>query len=37
MIHEDIEKILISQEEIDERCEELGKQISIDYSGKIPF
>lgn len=36
MIHEDIEKMLISQEEIDERCEELGKQISIDYSGKNP-
>ncbi|MCR5229736.1 MAG: hypoxanthine phosphoribosyltransferase [Solobacterium sp.] len=31
MLNKDIKKVLISQEEIVSRCEELGKQISEDY------
>ena len=33
---ENVKKILISEEEIKEKCMELGKQISIDYEGKVP-
>lgn len=36
MLNEDVKKILISQEEISERCKELAKQISDDYAGKVP-
>lgn len=31
-MHKDIKKILISEEEIEKRCEELGRQITEDYS-----
>lgn len=33
-IHNDVEKVLLSQEEIKEICEKLGKQITKDYEGK---
>lgn len=36
MLNEDVKKILISQEEISERCKVLAKQISDDYAGKVP-
>lgn len=36
MAHKDIEKILISEDEIVARCKELGEQISKDYEGKNP-
>ncbi|MBR3251160.1 MAG: hypoxanthine phosphoribosyltransferase, partial [Erysipelotrichaceae bacterium] len=32
----DVEKILISQDEIVARCKELGKQISEDYKDTVP-
>ena len=37
MAHKDIEKILISEEQITERCKELGAQISKDFEGKNPL
>jgi len=39
MIHNDVEKVLYSQEEIIERCKELGKQISEECveNGKLPL
>ena len=33
-MHNDIDRILLSEEEIVNRCKELGKQISMDYAGK---
>ncbi len=36
MLHDDVKKILISEKEIDRRCEELGKQITADYRGGVP-
>lgn len=36
MLMNDVEKILISQEEIVARCKELGKQISEDYKDTVP-
>ncbi|MGC9099996.1 MAG: hypoxanthine phosphoribosyltransferase [Caldisericum sp.] len=36
-MHEDIEKILVSQEEIKKRVKELGKEISKDYKDKFPL
>ena len=36
-MHKDLEKILISEEEIVSRCKELGAQISKDYEGKDPI
>ena len=35
-MHTAIKEILISEEQIKERCAELGKQISEDYAGKQP-
>lgn len=32
--HNDVEKVLLSQDEIKEICEKLGKQITKDYEGK---
>lgn len=32
----DIKKVSVSEEQIEEICERLGKQISIDYEGKNP-
>ena len=37
MGHKDIDKILISEEQIVERCKELGAQISKDFEGKNPL
>jgi hypoxanthine phosphoribosyltransferase len=36
-IKEDIQKILISKEQLAERVKELGVQISRDYEGKVPL
>ena len=36
MFIDDVERVLISEEEIDKRCKEIGVQISKDYSGKTP-
>ena len=37
MLADDIKKVLISQEEIIERCKQLGEEISKDYTGKVPI
>lgn len=37
MAHKDIEKILISEDEIAARCKELGEKISKDFEGKDPI
>jgi len=36
-IHNDIEKTLISEEEIQNKCTEIGKQLSEEYDGKFPL
>lgn len=36
-MHKDVKKVLFSEEEITQRCKELGKQISEDYEGKNPL
>ena len=36
MLNEDVKKVLISEQQILERCKELGAQISKDYEGKVP-
>lgn len=36
-MHKDVKKVLFSEEEIVQRCKELGKQISEDYEGKNPL
>lgn len=36
MLKDDVKKILISEDEIVEKCKEIGKQISIDYKDKEP-
>ena len=39
MISKDIQKVLISEDQIEERCEELAKEIENDYNakGEIPI
>ena len=37
MVNEDVKKVLISEDEIVERCKELGRQVSEDYAGKNPI
>jgi hypoxanthine phosphoribosyltransferase len=37
MLEDNIAKILISEQEIQERVAELGAQVSADYAGKTPF
>ena len=37
LMHKDVEEILVSQEQIASKCQELGKQISADYEGKTPI
>ena len=37
MIHQDIEQVLYSEEELRQRVKELGAQITADYSGKEPL
>ncbi|MDY0410017.1 hypoxanthine phosphoribosyltransferase [Virgibacillus soli] len=36
-MHNDIEKILISEEEIQDKCKELGKQLTEEYKDKFPL
>lgn len=36
-MHKDVEKILVNEDEIINRCKELGEQISKDYEGKQPI
>lgn len=36
-MHKDIDKILVSEEDILNKCKELGAQISKDYEGKQPI
>lgn len=36
-MHQDIEKILLTQEEIEVKSKELAKQLKIDYEGKNPI
>ncbi|MDO4940606.1 MAG: hypoxanthine phosphoribosyltransferase [Erysipelotrichaceae bacterium] len=36
MLNKDIEKVFFSEEEIRNRCEDLGKQIDIDYADQPP-
>lgn len=37
MMHEDIEKILISEDEITRKCQEIGGQLTEEYDGKFPL
>lgn len=37
MINKDVKSILITEEQIVNRCKEIGKQISEDYAGKRPI
>lgn len=36
-MHNDIEKVLISQEDIAKKCAEIGKQLTEEYDGKFPL
>ncbi|ELK48363.1 hypoxanthine phosphoribosyltransferase [Halobacillus sp. ACCC02827] len=36
-MHNDIEKVLISEEEIQEKCKELGAQLTEEYNGRFPL
>ncbi|MFD2045557.1 hypoxanthine phosphoribosyltransferase [Ornithinibacillus salinisoli] len=36
-MHNDIEKILITEEEITAKCKELGRQLTEEYDGKFPL
>ncbi|MBQ2509972.1 MAG: hypoxanthine phosphoribosyltransferase [Erysipelotrichaceae bacterium] len=36
-MNEDVKKVLISQDEITERCKELGRIVSEEYAGKNPI
>ncbi|WP_082235809.1 hypoxanthine phosphoribosyltransferase [Halobacillus massiliensis] len=36
-MHNEIEKILISEEEIQAKCKELGEQLSNEYEGRFPL
>lgn len=35
-MHEDIERVLLSKEEIENKVSEIGAQITVDYEGKYP-
>lgn len=37
MINKDVDSILVTEEQIVNRCDEIGKQISKDYAGKRPI
>ncbi len=37
MLADNVEKVLISEEEIVARCKELGARISADYEGRVPI
>jgi len=36
-LHNDIKDILISKEEINRKCEEIGEQLTKEYTGKFPL
>ncbi len=36
-MHNDIERILFTKEEIDRKCAELGRQLTEEYKGKFPL
>lgn len=36
-MHNDIERVLISKEEIDQKCAEIGQQLTKEYEGKFPL
>ena len=38
-MHKDVKKVLVSSEEIEQRCKELGAQITKDYLelGEVPI
>lgn len=36
-MHQDVDRILVSEEEIITRCKEMGAQISLDFAGKKPM
>lgn len=36
-MHKDIEKVLITEQEIADKCVEIGKQLSQEYEGKFPL
>lgn len=36
-LHNDIEEILISQKEIEQKCAEIGEQLTTEYEGKFPL
>ena len=36
-MHNDIEEILITEEDIKEKCEEIGTQLTKEYDGKFPL
>lgn len=36
-MHNDIDKILVNEQEIDQICQDLGKRITHDYQGKRPI
>lgn len=36
-MHNDIEKVLISEEEIKKKCMEMGKQLTEEYEGRFPL
>lgn len=37
MMHNEIEKILISAEDIQQKCKDIGNQLSKEYEGKFPL
>lgn len=37
MMHNEIEKILITEEDIQQKCQEIGEQLSKEYEGKFPL
>ncbi|HLQ71651.1 MAG TPA: hypoxanthine phosphoribosyltransferase [Bacillota bacterium] len=36
-MHSDIEKVLITEEEIREKCEQLGEELTVEYADKFPL
>lgn len=37
MMHNEIEKTLITEEDIQQKCQEIGEQLSKEYEGKFPL
>lgn len=37
MMHNDIEKVLVTEEEIAKKCAEIGKLLTSEYAGKFPL